>query len=550
LNLDQRLNDTNFDSYSRRSDKMTKPTDNGFDNLGIAPILLKGINRLHFKNPTPIQIKAIPVAIDGDDIIGIAQTGSGKTIAYGIPMLQRLSKSKRGSGLVVVPTRELAIQVEESLRAFSRSVNIRSVVLIGGASMSMQCNALRKNPRLVIATPGRLMDHIQRKTVSLANVEVFILDEADRMLDMGFIPDIKKIMKSIPDQRQTMLFSATMPKEIEDIARKLMEAPTRIEIDRSGIPPAEISHEMFFIKNQDKKRLLAFQLRQFSGPVLVFTRTKRMASKLAAKVNNMGFAAAEIHSDRSQGQRRNALEGFKRGRYQILIATDIAARGIDVTGIELVVNYDMPANSEDYVHRIGRTGRAGKAGHAISFANTAQKGSIRNIERFMKTKLVISSLPILPSETGLLEEADLSNFRREPSRDEKPSRRKYSRDRSSKRPDFKKSGPKKYAKKRSESKPDDFEVKESSPRKPRRNEFWSKDSKRKRSKQDDFRSKDSNKQKSERKVSKPKKSKSADFKKKDSGNESSYFANFKKNRPSKKRPAGQGSKRKKRAKNK
>ncbi len=451
MNLNQRLHDTALESRSRRSDKTNKQSGNGFYDLGIAQSLLKEINRLNFKNPTPIQKESIPVGIQGDDIIAIALTGSGKTIAFGIPMLQRLSKMKRGAGLVLVPTRELAIQVDESLQAFSRSVHLRSVVLIGGALMSLQRNALKKNPRIIIATPGRLLDHIKKRTVNLANIEVFILDEADRMLDMGFIPDIKNIMKSIPDKCQKMLFSATMPKEIEAIAKKLMEDPTRIEIDRSGATPVEVSHEMFFIKNQDKRRLLAVQLRQRSGPVLVFTRTKRKASKLTSKVNDMGFAAAEIHSARSLVQRRRALEGFKRGKYQILIATDIAARGIDVSGIELVINYDMPASSEDYVHRIGRTGRAGKTGHAISFANTDQKESIRDIERFMKTKVAISALPTLPSEKFLSKEADLLNLQNENSIDERPSRRNSLEARSSKRKIYRKNPFEKFTKKRVKS---------------------------------------------------------------------------------------------------
>ncbi len=451
MNLNQRLHDTAPESYGRGRDKTTRKSGNGFYDLGIAQSLIKGIDRLNFENPTPIQKEAIPVGIQGDDIIAIAQTGSGKTLAFGIPMLQRLSKDKRGTGLILVPTRELALQVEESLQAISRPLNIRTVALIGGASMSLQRIVLKKNPGIVIATPGRLMDHIERRTVNLINIEVFILDEADRMLDMGFLPDIKKIMKSIPDKRQTMLFSATMPKEIEAIAEKLMENPTRIEIDRSGATPAEVSHEMFIIKKQDKSRLLAVQLKQCSGPVLVFTRTKWMARKLTAKVNNMGFATAEIHSNRSQGQRRHALEGFKRGRYQILIATDIAARGIDVSGIELVVNYDMPANSEDYVHRIGRTGRAGKTGHAISFATTDQKGSIRDIERFMKTRVAISALPTLPSEKLLLKEAELLKLQNEPVIDERPLRRKLPKSRSAKRRDFKKDPFKIFAKKRVKS---------------------------------------------------------------------------------------------------
>jgi len=461
LNLDQRLHDTASQSHNRRSDSTTKRSGNGFDDLGIAPNLLKGINRLNFRTPTPIQRESIPAGIKGDDILAIAQTGSGKTLAFGIPMLQRLSNLKRGAGLVVVPTRELAIQVDESLQALSRLVHIRSAVLIGGASIILQRNALKKNPRIIIATPGRLLDHIDRRSVSLTNIKVLILDEADRMLDMGFAPDIKKIMKLIPDSRQTMLFSATMPKEIEAIAENLMAEPTRIEISRSGATPAEVSHEMFFIENRDKSRLLAVQLKQCSGPVLVFTRTKRMASKLTIRVNKMGFAAAEIHSNRSQGQRQHALAGFKRGRYQVLIATDIAARGIDVSGIELVVNYDMPANSEDYVHRIGRTGRAGKTGHAISFATTEQRGYVGSIERFMKTKVAISALPSLPTDKLPIVRTDQTNFRNKPSGDERPSRRKAARTRSSKRQDFKTSNSKKFARKRNESKQKNFKRKDS-----------------------------------------------------------------------------------------
>jgi len=437
LKLEQQTRSAATESYHRVNDRTAVPTEDGFYDLGIAPNFIKEIDRLNFTNPTPIQIKSIPAGVRGDDIIALARTGSGKTLAYGIPMLQRLSTMKRSAGLVVVPTRELAIQVDESLRAFSRSADIRSAVLIGGAPMFSQEDALKRNPRLVIATPGRLLDHIKRGNVNLANIGIFILDEADRMLDMGFIPDIKQIMKSLPDKRQTMLFAATMPQEIEAIAGKLMENPTRVEVDRSGATPSEISHEMFFIKNEDKKRLLAVQLNQRSGPVLVFTRTKHMASKLTVSVNRMGFSAAEIHSNRSQGQRRSALEGFRRGRYQILIATDIAARGIDVSGIELVINYDMPANAEDYVHRIGRTGRAGHSGHAISFASADQRGSVRNLERFMKTRVAISALPALPSERILLKKAETPNMKiatvREPLRAEKPPRRKFSKNRPVKR---------------------------------------------------------------------------------------------------------------------
>ena len=405
LNLNDLTNKSVYNKISPRTEKTISGKDNGFSGMGISKILLKAIDRLNFNQPTPVQRESIPVGIRGVDILAMARTGSGKTLAFGIPMLQRLSCIKEGRGLVLVPTRELAIQVEEAIQAIGRPLNMRSVVLIGGASMDAQRVALKKNPEIVIATPGRLMDHIDRRTVNLSNVEVLVLDEADRMLDMGFARDIKKIMKSVPPKRQTMLFSATMPKEIETLANSLLDNPTRIETDQSGMTPQEVSHEMFLIPNQTKSRLLAFQLQQFLGPVLVFTKTKRMASKLAAKVNGMGFSAAEIHSNRSLGQRRHALDGFKRGQYKILIATDIAARGIDVSGIELVVNYDMPATSEDYVHRIGRTGRAGKSGHAISFVTSEQRGSIRSLEKFMNTELSFSALPALPSERVILKEA-------------------------------------------------------------------------------------------------------------------------------------------------
>ncbi|MEW6411811.1 MAG: DEAD/DEAH box helicase [Candidatus Zixiibacteriota bacterium] len=448
--MNQRLHDTSLEDYNKSNDDITGQSVDGFYDLDITPNLIKEIKRLGFTKPTPIQKEAIPAGITGTDIIALAQTGSGKTLAFGIPMLQRLSKMKRSTGLVLVPTRELAVQVEQALQSIGRTTHLRSVVLIGGASMSAQLNALRKNPRIIIATPGRLMDHIERKTVNLADIAVFILDEADRMLDMGFLPAIKKIMKSIPDKRQTMLFSATMPKEIEVIAEKLMENPVRIEVDRSGATPSEVSHETFFIRNQDKSRLLALQLQRCTGPVLVFTRTKRMASKLTDKMNSMGFAAAEIHSNRSLGQRQNALEGFKRGRYRVLIATDIAARGIDVCGIELVINYDMPANSEDYVHRIGRTGRAGKTGHAVSFATTEQRGSIRSLERFMKTKMAISALPTLPSETLLSKVADQSNLSQS-----------SSSKRSSERRNFKKGGFGKFAMKRLGPKQRSFKARKS-----------------------------------------------------------------------------------------
>ncbi len=496
---------------SRKHYKAAQISTNGFSDLGIARNLMSAVSRLNFEHPTPVQKECIPIANEGRDIIGIAQTGSGKTLAYGIPMLQQLFANKRGTGLVLVPTRELALQVEEQLQVLSQPLNIRSVVLIGGASITAQLGILRKNPRVVIATPGRLMDLIEKRAVDLRNIDVFILDEADRMLDMGFLPDIKRIMKSVPDERQTMLFSATMPKEIEAIAARIMHDPTRVEVDRSGVTPAEVSHEMFIIKNQDKGRLLAFQLQHCSGPVLVFTRTKWMARKLTSKVNNMGFTSAQIHSNRSQEQRRKALEGFKRGKFQILIATDIAARGIDVSGIEMVVNYDMPANSEDYVHRIGRTGRAGKTGHAVSFATSAQEGMIKDLEKFMKTRLAVSALPDLPPEKRLHEDSGQRYGRAGRSGDERPSRRQFSKDRSPKR----------------------FDGNPGDDRKSRGKHPGSKN----RAAAD---------QDSKRPASPSKSSKSKGSDKKKPKEESPFWANFKKHRPAKKKSVGQGGRRKNR----
>ena len=420
-----------------------QPPVKDFNGLGISKGLLKAIDRLKFTEPTPIQEEAIPAGIEGKDIIAIAQTGTGKTLAFGVPMIQRLAKSKRGMGLVVVPTRELAVQVDESIQSVGRSQGLRTAVLIGGASMIHQIRDLKKNPRIIIATPGRLLDHLERRTLKLSNIEMVVLDEADRMLDMGFAPDIKKIFKAIPKERQTMLFSATIPKEIIAIAQRQMVDPIQIEIDRSGTAAEKVDQEMFFIDKHAKSRLLEVQLNQHDGPVLVFTRTKRGASKLTRKVNNMGYKSAEIHSDRSLAQRRQALEGFKKGKYRVLVATDIAARGIDVSGIELVVNYDLPSNSEDYVHRIGRTGRAGLAGRAISFATKDQRKDVKSIERLLQTTLPVSSIPHLPKERTILRKDRVSEESESQSKFRKPRRSRFTKRnsnqvQSSKRGGFKK----------------------------------------------------------------------------------------------------------------
>jgi ATP-dependent RNA helicase RhlE len=371
------------------------PRSTGFGGLGIAPGLLAAINRLKFTEPTPIQRRSIPVGLEGKDLIGVAQTGTGKTLAFGVPMIQRLAQIK-GRGLVLLPTRELALQVTEALQSVGGSLGLRTAVVIGGAPEGPQKRSLEKNPRIIIATPGRLVDFLEQKALSLSDVRILILDEADRMLDMGFAPQLNKILRTVPKDRQTMLFSATMPPEILGLAHRHMKLPINIEIAPSGTAVEQVVQEVFFIEKEAKARLLEVILAEYHGPVLVFTRTKHGARKLARHLRNMGHAAVEIHSDRTQGQRTSALAGFKSGKYRVMVATDIAARGIDVVGIELVVNYDLPTNTQDYIHRIGRTARAGMAGRAISFATFDQRNDIKDIERLIRMGLAIKPVPALP----------------------------------------------------------------------------------------------------------------------------------------------------------
>ena len=370
----------------------------GFSGLGIAPALFEAIERLHFRVPTPIQLKSIQVALEGNDLIGIAQTGTGKTLAFGVPMIQHLMKGG-GQGLVVLPTRELALQVEEMLGKLGSSLGLKIAVVIGGAPMFSQRKSLERNPHIIIATPGRIIDHIENSHLKLNRVKILVLDEADRMLDMGFAPQIRKLLFAVPKEKQTMLFSATMPDEIAKIAANFMKMPTRLEIAPSGTTPKDVAQEVFFIQPALKNRLLEKLLLNYHGPVLVFTRTKHGARKVNRFIRDLGHKSSEIHSDRTQFQRKQALDGFKSGQYRVLVATDIAARGIDVQGIEVVINYDLPNQSEDYIHRIGRTGRAGQVGRAISFALPNQWQEIRDIERLMKLVLPVSKLPEgLPSQ--------------------------------------------------------------------------------------------------------------------------------------------------------
>lgn len=357
-----------------------------FDGLGIAPRLLQILDSLKFTIPTPIQHKSIPVAIEGKDIIGIAQTGTGKTLAFGVPMIQRLAQ-KKGMGLILLPTRELAEQVNHELQKIGKSIGLRTALLIGGASMGLQKQMIRQRPHIIISTPGRLIDFLKQRVVNLNAVHILVLDEADRMLDIGFAPQINEILRALPKDRQTMLFSATMPHEIVKLATQHMKLPLRIEVAPSGTAPEKVEQELIVVHKTEKMRLLEKLLYDYKGSVLVFSRTKHGAKRITHEVRNLGHRAAEIHSNRSLGQRREALEGFKTGKYRVLVATDIAARGIDVKGIELVINFDLPDNSDDYIHRIGRTGRAGHAGRAISFATPDQRGDVQAIERLLRTTL-------------------------------------------------------------------------------------------------------------------------------------------------------------------
>jgi len=370
---------------------MSQPGE-GFYHLGIAPDLLKILDKVKFVTPTPIQHKAIPIALEGKDIMGIAQTGTGKTLAFGIPIVQRLA-AEGGQALILVPTRELAVQIDEALYDFVKPFKMKCAVLIGGVRMSGQISEINRKPDILIATPGRLNDHIYQGTIDLGDVKIVVLDEADRMFDMGFEPQVKSILRCVTNKEQTMLFSATMPPEVMKLAVKHMELPLTIEIAPTGTTTKHVTQELFIVQESVKSKVLKMLLQQFRGPVLVFTRTKMKASRVTRIIRDFGSRVAEIHSNRSMGQRNQAIQGFKRGRYRVLVATDIAARGIDVSRIELVVNYDLPDDIENYVHRIGRTGRAGKQGHSVTLATPAQSQDVKKIEDFIKMTLPRSKHP-------------------------------------------------------------------------------------------------------------------------------------------------------------
>lgn len=370
----------------------------GFFGLGIAPKILEILERIKFKTPTPIQRKAIPLAIEGKDVIGIAQTGTGKTHAFAIPMVQYLAR-KEGIAVVLATTRELAVQIDEAVRILAQSFGIKTACLIGGMPMRPQQEALRRGARIIIATPGRFIDHMENhRNIMIGKAGLLVIDEADRMLDMGFAPQVEKILKNMPKERQTMIFSATMPAEIMRMVNTYMKLPVHIEMAPSGTTAEGIEHELYIVKQEAKTLLLEKILYEHHGSVLLFMRTKHGAQKISKTIRALGHRASEIHSNKSMSQRREALDGFKSGRYRILVATDIASRGIDVSRIEMVINYDLPDDVENYVHRVGRTGRAGSKGRAISFATPTQSRDVKNIERLINKQLPIVNHPEVPAE--------------------------------------------------------------------------------------------------------------------------------------------------------
>src|ERR1051325_2192010 len=361
-----------------------------FTALGLNSPLTKAIREAGYTEPTPIQSKAIPIAIEGRDLIGIAQTGTGKTAAFVLPILQRISAhplaSRRVSrALIVAPTRELVIQIEEATRKYSRHLrNVRTVVVVGGVGEQPQIAGLRAGAEIIIATPGRLIDLMQQGHVKLDTIEVAVLDEADRMLDMGFLPAIRQIVRALPKERQTLLFSATLSNEIEKLTHEFLRHPQTVQIGRRANPAETVEQVIYEVPKSRKVALLLHLLRDRAlDSVLVFSRTKHGADKIARRLQQSGITTATLHSNRSQSQRLAALRAFKSGAVRVLVATDIAARGIDVEGISHVVNFDFPPQPEDYVHRIGRTGRAQAVGDAISFASPDDAANVRALERFI-----------------------------------------------------------------------------------------------------------------------------------------------------------------------
>ena len=366
-----------------------------FTSFNLHPQIAAGVQALGYSVPTPIQLKAIPPVLRGQDVMGVAQTGTGKTAAFVLPILERLIKRPPGRtrALVIAPTRELADQINTHIAALGRQTHLRSATIYGGVAMSPQVQKLRSGVEIVVACPGRLLDHLQQGTIRLSDLEVLVLDEADRMFDMGFLPDIRKILRYVPAKRQTLLFSATMPDDIRQLAQDVLHAPVTVEVNPSS-PARTVAHALYPVEPHLKTDLLLNLLRHTdTKSVLIFTRTKHRARRVGQQLEKAGFRASSLQGNLSQKQRQAALDGFRDGRYQVLVATDIAARGIDVSRISHVINYDMPDSADAYTHRIGRTGRAEKNGDAFTFTTREDGAMVRSIERVLGKKVECRTLP-------------------------------------------------------------------------------------------------------------------------------------------------------------
>lgn len=368
-----------------------------FKNLGLIDPLLKAIEETGYSEPTPIQKQAIPLCLEGSDIMAGAQTGTGKTAGFTLPLLQRLMKGlKKGPprALILSPTRELAAQIGENVQTYGKYLPLKSTVIFGGVNINPQIRALHAGVDIVIATPGRLLDHAGQKTIDLSKIEILVLDEADRMLDMGFIHDIRKVLNLLPQNRQNLLFSATFSSEIKQLATGLLKSPKTIEVARHNTPAELVSQALYHTDNKRKKTLLSHLISsQNWKQVLVFTRTKHGANRLAEHLATNGITAAAIHGNKSQSARTKALADFKQGSVRVLVATDIAARGLDIDQLPHVVNFELPNVPEDYVHRIGRTGRAGNEGQAISIVCIDEHKLLRDIERLLKRQIPVLAAP-------------------------------------------------------------------------------------------------------------------------------------------------------------
>ena len=368
---------------TKQSSKTTVAT---FQKMGLPEAITHTLQEMQFNTPTPIQAKAIPLALKGKDILGSAQTGTGKTAAFGIPLAVHLLSDPEGSALVMTPTRELATQVISQIKLMlGKRSNIKSVLLIGGDSMGRQLSQLRRQPRVVVGTPGRINDHLQKGSLSLKKASFLVLDETDRMLDMGFKVQIEDVIKHMNPKRQTLLFSATLPANIVRIAEKYLKNPVKVNVNPSVESLAKLKRDILMVEKREKHSRLVNELKKRKGSVLIFLKTKRSTDKMATKLIDTGHSARALHGDLRQNKRNDVIEAFRNKKYRILVATDVAARGLDIPHIEHVINYDLPQCAEDYIHRIGRTARAGAKGAALNFVTPSDKEQWRAIEHFLKT---------------------------------------------------------------------------------------------------------------------------------------------------------------------